>query len=403
MRILFLTPDLPLPADQGAKLRNAALLRAAAAHHQVDLVSFSSDPGRTEAPPELSALCGFVKVAAVPESRSLVMRAWNLAFGTSPDLALRLESMEYLAALQDATDGRRYDVVQIEGLEMTPYLAAVRSLQPRAAVIYDAHNAEMTLQRTMWQAEFKNPLRWHAALYSFFQWSKLGTYERLTMNDCDMVLSVSEEDAARLRGRRVEPRVVPNGVDTRMIEFGSPGDQTGSVLFFGGPMGYRPNMDAAGWFIGSVLPRIRRVVPDARFRVVGRGSERLRGPGVETEGYVEEFEPELRRADALVAPLRMGGGTRFKILEAMAAGTPVVSTSIGLAGIAARHEEHALIADTPDSFADSAARVLVDRDLARKLAANARKLVEARYDWGKITPGYLKLLSSARHEARSGR
>lgn len=402
MRILFLTPDLPLPAGQGAKLRNLALIRAAAAHHQVDLVSFGRSPD-SRIDPELERLCGSVRIAAMPDRRSLAMRGWNLVFGTAPDLALRLESMEFVGALQDACEDRRYDVIQIEGLEMTPYLTAARSLAPRAAIVYDAHNAEMSLQRSMWQVELRNPLRWHAGLYSFFQWSKLGTYERLTMNDCDLVLCVSEEDAAKLAGRHVEPKLVPNGVDTRSIGFREPSDSPGLVLFFGGPLDYRPNADAVQWLVSSVLPRIRALVPGARLRVAGKGTERLQGETVDALGYVEDFGAELARADVLVAPLRMGGGTRFKVLEAMAAGVPVVSTSVGLAGIAAEDGRHVLVADTAQALAAAAARLLEDRSLARHLASNARVLVEAHYDWSKISRSYLRLLSTARHDARSAR
>lgn len=401
MRILFLTPDLPVPADQGAKLRNLALIRAAAAHHQVDLVTFGTSLGQ-EPDPELQRLCGSIRVATLPDARSLFLRGWNLVFGTAPDLALRLESTEFLAALQDACDGKRFDVVQIEGLEMTPYLSAVRSLQPRAAVVYDAHNAEMSLQRSMWQVDLRHPLRWPGGVYSFFQWSKLGTYERLTMNDCDVVTCVSSEDAAKLKGRHVDPQLVPNGVDTQAITFNPPSDRVGLTLFFAGPMGYRPNADAVSWFTWAILPRIRALVPDARLRLVGKGTERIERNGVDARGYVEDFRAELGRADVLVAPLRMGGGSRFKVLEAMAGGIPVVSTTVGLAGIAARHEEHALVADTPQRFAESAARLLSDRPLAQKLAGKARALVESRYDWAKIGQTYLRLLTAARQAARKG-
>jgi polysaccharide biosynthesis protein PslH len=398
VRILFLTPDVALPADQGAKLRNSALIRLAAAHHQVDLVTFGV-PG-AELDPELTSLCGTIKVATLPDARSLVMRGWNLVFGTAPDIALRLESMELLAALQDMCEGRRYDVVQIEGLEMTPYVAAVRSLQPRAAVIYDAHNAEMSLQRSMWQVDARSPARWHRAAYSFFQWSKLGTYERLTMNECDAVLCVSDEDAAKLKGRHVDPKVIPNGVDIEAIPYREPSVEQADVVFFAGAMGYRPNADAVGWLTSAVLPRLRALAPTARVRLAGKGTERIRREGVDTLGYVEDFGSALADADVLIAPLRMGSGSRFKVLEAMAAGVPVVATKTGVAGIGVIDEEHALVADTAQGLAECAARVLQDRELARRLARQARGLVESRYDWAKIGRSYLSILTSTRHAAR---
>lgn len=401
MRVLFLTPDLPLPADQGAKLRNVALIRAAAAHHQVDLVSFARDD-EAAVPGELEALCQRVSAVPVPPVRPGWRRGWDLVFNQLPDLALRLESPIYAEALSEALSAQRYDVVQIEGLEMIPYLPVVRSLAPRSGVIYDAHNAEMSLQRSMLQVEFRNPLRWHTGLYSFFQWSKLGTYERIMMNDTDMVLVVSEGDAAKLKGRHVEPKLVPNGADVANFPFRAPSSEPGRTLFFAGPMDYRPNADAIRWFVSAVFPRLRAALPEVRLRLVGRGTERVQGEGIETLGYVQDFGAELARADALVAPLRMGGGTRFKVLEAMAAGVPVVSTRIGLAGIAAEPEHHALVADSAADFAAAAVRILRDRSLAQGLARAARALVEGRYAWGKLTPNYLRLLADARKLGRSG-
>ncbi len=403
MRILFLTPDLPLPADQGAKLRSAALIRAAAGHHQVDLVSFSSDWDHKDPGAEVQGLVRQLEVVPAPHKRSMLLRIWNLLFSNLPDLAMRLESPVFVEALRAITSGQQYDVVQIEGLEMTPYLSAVRILAPKAAVVYDAHNAEMSLQRSIFQVELRNPFRWHAGFYSLLQWSKLGTYERITMNDADEVLCVSEADAAKLKGRHVNPRLVPNAVDVRTIEYRPPSLQPGTTLLFMGPMDYRPNRDAVRWLVSAVLPELRRRVPSVRVRLVGRGTERLSDDNVEGLGYVEDVNLELARADAFVVPMRMGGGVRFKVLEAMAAGVPVVSTSMGMTGIAAENGQHAMIADTAAAFAEAAAQLLADRALATRLASSARQLVEARYDWGKIAPGYLRVLTAARKTARVGR
>ena len=409
MRILFLTPDLPLPADRGAKLRASALIRAAAAHHEVHLLSLAANEEAWEGaqqpapgPPslhELKRLCQRVQIVERPPQRAALRRAASLFFDPMPDIAHRLESHGYRAALWDLLDDERYHVVQIEGLEMMPYLAAVRSARPESAIVYDAHNAEMALQRTMFQAELRDPRRWHAGLYSMAQWSKLGSYERIMMNQADVVLAVSEADASKLRGRHVQPELVPNGVDTAALEYREPRPETDGTLLFVGPLDYRPNSDAVGWFARQVLPRIRASTP-ARLRVVGAGSERARGEGVDAVGYVEDFGPELGRADVMVVPMRMGGGVRFKVLEAMAAGVPVVSTPLGLQGVAADHERHVLVARTAEEFASATVRVLRDRELAKRLAAAARRLVVDGYDWARITPRYLALLSRLRRTRR---
>jgi glycosyltransferase involved in cell wall biosynthesis len=129
----------------------------------------------------------------------------------------------------------------------------------------------------------------------------------------------------------------------------------------------------------------------------------LRGEGVDAIGYVDDVAAEFARATALVVPMRMGGGVRFKVLEAMAAGVPVVSTPAGMAGIAAEHERHVLIGRSTAELAAAVGRVLEDRELAGRLSSIARKLVEGRYDWRVITPPYLRLLTAARRTARNTR
>lgn len=420
MRILFLTPDLPAPPDQGAKLRSLALIRAAAAHHQVDLLSFAdpsrlpvglqappSSPGHPNGsgskPPRLEEICRRVQTIEARSPRSLLVRTWSLLFEPLPDLARRLDSSAYHTALAAMLADERYDVVQIEGLEMMPYLGTVRAGAPRASVVYDAHNAEMSLQRSIFQAEFRDPRRWHGALYSLVQWSKLGGYERVMMNSTDLVIAVSNEDAAKLHGRHVAPEVVPNGVDSTAIAYQEPAPRPARRLFFVGSMHYRPNADAMRWFVSRVLPRLQAAIPDVHLRIVGAGTERFHGAGVEGAGYIADIAQELGGADVMLVPMRMGSGVRFKVLEAMAAGVPVVSTPLGLAGIAGLHERHALVARAAGDFAAAVVRVLHDRQLARQLAANARRLVEDRYDWRKIAPHYLRLLSEARRSARSRR
>jgi glycosyltransferase involved in cell wall biosynthesis len=249
----------------------------------------------------------------------------------------------------------------------------------------------------MFQAEFRNPRRLQGALYSLAQWSKLGTYERVMMNETDTVIAVSDVDAQTLRGRHVEPKVIPNGVDVSAIPFQGRRSNSSTLLFMG-PLNYRPNADAARWLVDSILPQIRRLRPEVRLKLVGRGAERLRGDGVDAVGYVDDVSPELAGADLMVTPLRMGGGVRFKVLEAMAAGLPVVSTPIGLQGIDAEPGRHALVARTAADFAAAATRLLDDPALALELARSARKLAEQRYDWSVIAPKYLALLSRVRRK-----
>jgi glycosyltransferase involved in cell wall biosynthesis len=393
VKLLYLTPEAPAPADQGARIRSLALIRAAAEHHDVDLLSFHS-PSNPVDVAALESVCREVRLVDTPGPRSLLARTFSVLLGVDPlpDLVHRFTSQQLDLQLAELLAASRYDIAVFEGLEMMGYHGTVRAGSPQTRIVYDAHNAETSLQQTMFRTEARDPRRWHTMLYSLTQWSKLSSYERIMLNSADLVLAVSDADAAKLRGRRADPRVVPNGIDTDAFAFKAPDSSPGRTIFFVGPLDYRPNADAVRWLVSQILPRLRARIPGARLRLVGRGSERIQADGVDALGYVADADAELRRADALIVPMRMGSGTRFKVLEAMAAGIPVVSTPLGLAGIAAQPNTHALVETGADDLAGAAARILEDRALARGMAQAARSLIEKHYAWKRITPGYLRLL-----------
>jgi polysaccharide biosynthesis protein PslH len=223
----------------------------------------------------------------------------------------------------------------------------------------------------------------------------LRSYEARAVGEAWGALACSEDDRrllAELSGQR-NLAVAPNGVD--LAFFGAPvAPVTTGHLVLTGSMDWPPNEDAAIWFCSEVLGEVRRQVPDARFYVVGRNPtprvQRLAQPAsgaaaeVVVTGTVPDVRPYLAGARCLVVPLRVGGGTRLKIVEAFAAGVPVVSTRVGAEGIACVDEEHILYAETPAEFARQIGRLAADPALGRRLGASARALVEARYGWSAI-------------------
>jgi sugar transferase (PEP-CTERM/EpsH1 system associated) len=409
MRILFLTPSLPFPPSKGTAARNLHLIKGAAQSHQVHLLSFA-DSISEGAQDALGDYCQSVVTVPVPQ-RGTLDRLTSLFASRLPDLAFRLSSPLFRQRLREELAKRSYDLVQVEGLEMAPYGLMALSLVEAAAkpplVLYDAHNAEHTLQYSALRADMASPTRWPQAVYSLIQWQRLRRYEREVCCRCQAVLAVSDKDAAALRllvpGLRA--RVVPNGVDTAYFGYRPPpkqGKRREPCLIFTGTMDYRPNVDAVVWFCRRILPTIRRQVPQAHLLVVGRDPapaiRRLASPSVTITGRVGDIRPYLSQGAVFVAPLRMGSGTRLKVLEAMASGLPVVSTSMGIEGIAATPGEEALVADTPPEFAAAVVELLTNLPLAQKLASRARLLVEGRYDWQAILP---KLEEAYRHLSQS--
>jgi glycosyltransferase involved in cell wall biosynthesis len=189
----------------------------------------------------------------------------------------------------------------------------------------------------------------------------------------------------------LESAVVPNGVDTTYYSPADGEHETDTTLIFTGKMDFRPNVDAVLWFGQEVLPLIRKEIPGVRFNVVGRNPHpRLRHLGEESyitlTGYVDDIRPYIAQAGVYVVPLRVGGGTRLKVLEAMSMRKAVVSTSLGCEGIEVTHDQDLVIADEPRVFAKSVVELIEDRKRRRDLGLAARQLVESEHDWRQIAP-----------------
>ncbi len=398
-RILFLTPQLPYPPHQGTTIRNFNLIRHLATCHEVHLLSFVHSPDELAAAQPLRELCRRVEGVPAPR-RTALGRAVSLFTTRLPDMALRLASPAFRARLEAWLLDSPYDVIQVEGIEMARYglwppeAAELRALSRSARWVFDDHNAEYVLQQRAFQTDVRRPGRWVGALYSLIQWGKLCRYETAVCRAADRVVAVSEADALALR--RLMPDlpviVVPNGVDTGYYRPDAIAPLPNAPhLVFTGKMDFRPNVDAVTWFYSEILPRVRERRPDACFAIVGRDPSPAvqalaADPGVTVTGYVADTRPYIAGAAVYVVPLRMGGGTRLKMLEAMAMGKAIVTTRVGVEGIEFTPGEHALVADDPAEFARHVVALLDDVARRRAMGRAARELVVRRYDWQAIVP-----------------
>ncbi|MGQ9683653.1 MAG: glycosyltransferase [Anaerolineae bacterium] len=396
LRILILTPQLPYPPQQGTALRNYNLLRYLASRHRVSLLSFANAGSVAEDLAHLRALCVEVRTLPAPE-RSLRARLWTLVASRLPDMAWRLSSPAFAQTLRDVLDRFPCDVLQIEGIEMARYIDVLRAMPAtrRPLVVFDDHNAEYLLQRRAWLTDLRRPARWHVAAYSWVQWHRLARYERAVCCAADRVVAVSEADAAALRTLEpsLQPVVVPNGVDLEAYRPDLPPlpGLPQPALVFTGKMDFRPNVDAILWFARQVMPRIWAVDPRVQLYIVGQSpSRRLdalrREARITITGWVDDPRPYIAAATVYVVPLLVGGGTRLKVLEAMAMGRALVSTSLGVEGLGARDGEHLLLADDAEAFARQALALLGDEDRRRALGLGARAFVERGYGWAEIGP-----------------
>lgn len=391
MKILFLTPQLPYPPHQGNTIRTFNLMVNLVPRHQIHLLSFVGTPQELGQAGPLRKLCRSIETVTIPP-RSSLKRALSVFLSSQPDMAGRLSSGEFASALREWVRREKFDVVQVEGIEMAHYVGGLfeKEATARPLLVYDAHNAEYVLQRRAFETDRSDPRRWMGALYSLIQWRKLQRYEGRTLRSFDRVVAVSSADRCTLErlvpGLEIE--VVPNGVDTCLFQ--PMASREGEELVFTGKMDFRPNVDAVLWFCQKVLPLLRERLPQLRFYIVGQSPHRRvlslrRDPRVIVTGRVEDDRPFMAQARLYVAPLRVGGGTRLKILRAMAMGKAIVATSLACEGIELSGGE-VVLADTPEAFAEAILELWEDPVRRRKLGERGRALVETRYDWRSLVP-----------------
>lgn len=403
MRILFLAPYLPFPPRGGGQQRIYHLLRGAAERHDVHLLTLiPPDLPSAQADAALAALGEFCSVEAVAAPRHTSARRLRTLIGSwQPDMVLRGASPPFAHAL-DALLGRfDFDVIQAESIEMAQYGRnttnnPTSSGRSQPLFCYDAFNAEYLLQRRAFLADLRRPRSLPLAGYSLIQWRKLLRYERGLGRRFDLLFAVSRDDRQTLArvapGARIE--VVPNGVDTEHFRRGRVDgvDAVGfqPFLLFTGTLDFRPNVDAVTWFVRTIWPALHRRRPRLRFCVVGQRPapqilELGRVPGVEIVGPVADIRPWFEAAAAYVLPMRIGGGVRLKLLETWSMELPCVTTTMGAEGVPELEPgRHALVADESAAFAAEVERLLDDGELARRIAAAARSLVVAAYDWRPI-------------------
>ena len=388
MRILTITNEVPYPLISGAPLRTYNVLRRLADEHEVYLICFGS---RDEQREDIAHLLEFCQQVTVVRRKSLKKELWRvgialkaLLHGEPPELRLAF-SGELAREIQDLVGQVEFDVVQIEHGSMGMYLEALPERLRRRSV-WILHDIDFDkfkrLSLIARRSLDKSRLRVHATMMRRWQPNQAARYGLcVTMSEADRRLLLSANSNLKVE-------VSPNGVDTDKYR-PLPEASSGSELLFIGNMGYTPNADAAAYFCGDILPSIKKAVADAKLWIVGinPGSavRRLESSDVSVTGSVADVIPYYQRSRVCVVPLRAGSGTRLKILEAMALGRPVVSTSIGCEGLNVVHGEHILIADDATEFAAEVVKLLMHRDLRESIAKNAREFVVKAYDWEIIT------------------
>jgi len=390
MKLLWLNAGLLLPLDKGGKLRTWHVMRHLARRHDITYLSFE-DPSITEAERDgMSDVCRELVTVPRSDAEKGTLRfyagAARYVVDSLPYAAGKYRSAAYRTRVDALLRSRRFDAVVCD------FLAPAVNLPddvPCPSVIF-THNVEAEI----WRRHAEHAVNPIARRLLTQQWRRMLRFEGSTLARFDRILAVSDADRRTFEqlypaSLRAPVHVVRTGVDTSY--FTPSRDQpSGAHLVFTGSMDWLPNQDAMTYFCRDILPRIREAEPGVTVSIIGRAPtpavRQLAGeyPGIDVTGRVDDVRPHVWRGDVYVVPLRIGGGTRLKIFEAMAMGKAIVSTTVGAEGLPVTPGADIEIADDPARFADAVVRLIRDGDARKALEARARQLVVERYDWSRV-------------------
>ncbi len=389
MKILWISHFLPWPPHGGSPQRNYNLLKQLQKEFKVCKIGFiqrSHQPEETkkkEAIKRIDELCNYLYAYDIPTDYNRFYWYGLLAanvFSRTPYSVWRFWSRKFESQLDQLIARDKFDIVYADTAATAHY--AIRA-KGKAKLVLNHHNIESLLLLRRADNASNPASRW----YLKHQADKMRRWEMKVCPHFDVNLTVSEVDSIALRGHSPDTRceVIANGTD---IDYFRPNDNvSGYEMIYVGGGTWLPNKDAMSWFVKDIFPKIVKRLPEAIIHVIGRNPPKEvcyaaeKDSRIKMHGFVDDIRPHLARAAVYVVPIRFGGGTRLKILDAFASGKAVVSTSIGCEGIECEDYKHIRIADFPEKFSETVVELLLDSKARQRLEKNARDLVEKIYSW----------------------
>ena len=395
LKILFLSPTVPFPLTDGGRVRVYNLLKQIAQKSEVTLLALETQPTDADGVAELQALG--IQVHLVPYASPLP----RVSFGTlvkaffkrQPITVARYDVPAYRRELKALLANETFDLIHYEMFHVAQF-----HTETDLPSVLSQQNVDSEIWRRLC-SETANPF------YKFIYWTQqlaFQRYERLLSPKFNAVTCTSDIDAAVFERHCSKDaiEIIPNGVDITHYQPDFTAEAPAHLIYIGS-MDWYPNEDAVAFFADEVLPRIQEKVPDVKFSIVGgnpstRVQKLAERNGIVVTGRVPEIKPYFAEATVFVVPLRIGSGTRLKILEGLAMGKAIVSTSVGAEGLALKDGEEIFIADEATAFAEAVTRLLTDSELRRRIGENGRARVEQDYDWRsigkKLHTLYIKIL-----------
>ena len=402
MKILWLNAGLLLPLDKGGKLRTWHLMRHLASRHDITYLSFSDPSHAEEHRIGMSDVCQRLETVPRTDAAKGTLRFYTDAaryvVDPVPYAVAKYRSAEYARRVQELLQTHRFDALVCDFLP--PLVNMPREL-PCPAILF-THNVEAEIWRRHAETA-TNPV---ARQLLGQQWQRMLRFEREALARFDLVLAVSEADRDTFErlypgALRAPVHVVQTGVDTQYFRPAAGPPARRAHLVFTGSMDWLPNEDGMLFFVRDILPLVRQAEPRATLSIIGRAPtpavrKLAEQHGIEVTGSVDDVRPHVAAGNVYVVPLRIGGGTRLKIFEAMGMGKAVVSTTIGAEGLPVTHGADIVIADEPATFAAAIVRMIRDDAARTRLEDAARRLVVERYDWSSVAHDFEDALSKTK-------
>jgi glycosyltransferase involved in cell wall biosynthesis len=404
MHLLWLKSELLHPVDKGGRIRTYQMLRMLRREHEITYLSLDDGNAAPDAVARAGEYAHHVESVrhrpAAPRSAGYYAGVLGNLLSPLPYAIARYRSPAFARRVVELTRNGAIDVVVCDFL-----VSAINCPENLAcpSVLFQ-HNVEAEI----WRRRAEVATSRVARMFFSVQRDRMVRFEAASCRRFDAVIAVSEGDAALMQAEYGIDRVqaVPTGVDTEYFRPTPASERRPASLLFLGSMDWTPNADGVRYFVEEVLPRISARVPDVHLTIVGRDPTpdvqalAAASSRVTVTGTVPDVRPYLAGAAALVVPLRVGGGTRLKIFEAMASETPVVSTTIGAEGLPVEPGRHLLIGDSPEAMADAAVRLLQDRVAAIAMARAAAALVHERFGWESVARDFAAICEAVRRPRR---
>lgn len=394
LNILFFSATVPYPALDGGRIRVLNLIRCLCKIHKVVLLTFISLPTDPQGIAYLEKMG--VEVISIRLKLGNLATIMHSLFQWKPLTIAKYYSPEMLQTLRKLLESREFHIIHFEMLHTGQFISKLKSDKKSYSTFLGQQNIDSHIWYRLAKTE-KNILK---KILFYSQYLAFAGYEKRMCKDFDTCVCVSEQDKAKLASLCPEAaiEVVPNGVELDYF-FPVETEEDEKCLVFTGSMDWHPNEDAVLYFCHDIFPLIKAKIPEISFYIVGSNpTERVLSldniQNVTVTGSVEDVRPYITKAAVYIVPLRVGGGTRLKIFQALAMKKAIVSTSIGCEGQELIPGEHIIVADNSWEFADSVVMLLKDRELRQKLGEKGRIFVQQRYDWNMIAQGLEELYRS---------